>query len=108
MAMVRTIRSLLPTIAVAVSSLFVAWQIKAESPNVVFILSDDQGWGDYSFMGHPHIRTPHLDRLAKESLVLSEVMSPTRCAVPLWQQSSLVFIRISTESSAMIRHCQMS
>jgi len=38
-------------------------------PNVVFIVSDDQHWSDYSFMGHPHLRTPHLDRLARESLV---------------------------------------
>ena len=38
-------------------------------PNVVFIVSDDQHWRDYAFMGHPHVRTPHLDRLARESLV---------------------------------------
>ena len=40
-----------------------------DKPNVVFILSDDQGWGDYGFMGHPHIKTPNLDRLAGEGLV---------------------------------------
>ncbi|MEN8661673.1 MAG: sulfatase-like hydrolase/transferase [Lentimonas sp.] len=40
-----------------------------ERPNVVFILSDDQAWNDYGFMGHPHIDTPHLDKLASESLV---------------------------------------
>ena len=39
-------------------------QATAERPNVVFILSDDQGWGDYGFMGHPHLETPNLDRLA--------------------------------------------
>lgn len=38
-------------------------------PNVVFIVSDDHHWRDYAFMGHPHLRTPHLDRLARESLV---------------------------------------
>src|SRR5690606_13031013 len=32
-------------------------------PNVVLILSDDQAWGDYGFMGHPVIRTPNIDRL---------------------------------------------
>lgn len=40
-----------------------------ERPNVVFLLSDDQAWNDYGFMGHPHIDTPHLDKLANESLV---------------------------------------
>ncbi len=37
-------------------------------PNIVLIISDDQAWSDYSFMGHPHISTPHLDALAKNSL----------------------------------------
>jgi arylsulfatase A-like enzyme len=40
-----------------------------DRPNVIFLLSDDQGWGDYSMMGHPHIETPHIDRLASEGLV---------------------------------------
>jgi arylsulfatase A-like enzyme len=38
-------------------------------PNVVLIVSDDQHWHDYGFMGHAHLRTPNLDRLARESLV---------------------------------------
>ncbi len=40
-----------------------------DRPNVVFILSDDQSWDDYGFMGHPHIETPHLDQLAGEGLL---------------------------------------
>jgi len=38
-------------------------------PNIVFILSDDQAWTDYGFMGHPEIKTPYLDELARQSLV---------------------------------------
>lgn len=38
-------------------------------PNVVLIISDDHGFPDYGFMGHPHIQTPNLDRLASESLL---------------------------------------
>jgi uncharacterized sulfatase len=41
----------------------------ADQPNVVFILSDDQSWGDYGFMGHDHIETPNLDSLAKQGLL---------------------------------------
>jgi arylsulfatase A-like enzyme len=41
----------------------------AERPNVVLIISDDQGWTDYGFLGHPALRTPNLDRLARRSLV---------------------------------------
>ena len=35
-------------------------------PNVVLILADDLGYGDLSIQGHPLIRTPHIDRLARE------------------------------------------
>lgn len=46
-------------------------QAAAERPNIVLILSDDQAWGDYGFMGHPHIETPHLDKLATEGLTFT-------------------------------------
>ena len=40
-------------------------------PNILLIISDDQAWGDYSFMGHPHIETPRIDQLARESLTFT-------------------------------------
>src|SRR5262245_29513136 len=43
----------------------------AERPNVILIIADDQGWGDYGFMGHPIIETPHLDRLAETGIVFT-------------------------------------
>lgn len=43
----------------------------ATPPNVVLILSDDQGWMDHGFMGHPDVLTPNLDQLATESLVFT-------------------------------------
>lgn len=39
----------------------------AAPPNVVFIVADDMGYADYGCQGHPHVRTPHLDRLASQS-----------------------------------------
>lgn len=42
---------------------------QAGRPNVAFLLSDDQGWNDYGFMGHPHLQTPNLDQLARAGLV---------------------------------------
>ena len=47
-------------------------------PNIVLILSDDQAWTDYGFMGHETIRTPHLDKLAERSIVFERgyVTSP--------------------------------
>ncbi len=52
-------------------------------PNVIFIISDDQAWNDYGFMGHPHIKTPALDRLAAQSLVFERGYTP----VPLCRPS---------------------
>jgi len=43
--------------------------LAAAPPNVVLIISDDQAWTDYGFMGHPDIQTPHFDRLAGRSLL---------------------------------------
>ena len=58
----------------------------AERPNVVFVITDDQGYGDLSFTGNPVIRTPHLDRLAGESVWLRDYhvapsCSPTRSSL---------------------------
>src|SRR5205814_493504 len=54
----------------------------AAPPNVVILLSDDQGWTDYGFMGHPHIQTPHLDRLATQSVVFTRGYTPTSLCRP--------------------------
>ena len=45
-----------------------SWAKAEPLPNVVMILSDDQGFGDYGFMGHEMIETPSFDRLASQSL----------------------------------------
>jgi uncharacterized sulfatase len=46
------------------------------------IIGDDQGWGDYGFMGHPHIKTPHLDGLASEGLVFKRGYVPSSLCRP--------------------------
>ena len=38
----------------------------ATRPNILFIFADDWGWGDLSCHGHPYVKTPNLDRLARE------------------------------------------
>ncbi len=54
----------------------------ASPPNVILIISDDQGWGDYDFMGHPDIKTPNIDRLASQSLTFSRGYVPVSLCRP--------------------------
>lgn len=64
-------------------SLFTTLSALADTPpNVVFIISDDQHWGDYGFMGHPQIKTPHLDKLASQSLLFTRGYVPSSLCCP--------------------------
>ncbi|MFV9551385.1 sulfatase-like hydrolase/transferase [Algibacter sp. PT7-4] len=51
-------------------------------PNIVFILSDDQSWTDYGFMGDKNIETPRLDQFASESLTFKKSYVPTPLCSP--------------------------
>ena len=51
-------------------------------PNIVLILPDDHGWEDLGFMGHPVIRTPHIDKLTSESLLFTRGYVPTALCRP--------------------------
>jgi arylsulfatase A-like enzyme len=56
--------------------------VATTQPNIVMIISDDQAWNDYSFMGHPVIETPNLDQLAKQSIVFKRGYVPTALCRP--------------------------
>ncbi len=49
-------------------------------PNVILILTDDQGYGDMAFNGNKWIRTPNMDQLAQESCRLTDFHVGTTCA----------------------------
>lgn len=49
----------------------------AEKPNVLMIVADDWGWTDFGCMGHPEIRTPNLDKLAKDGAFFPNGYTPT-------------------------------
>ncbi len=51
-------------------------------PDIVYILGDDQAWSDYGFMGHSHIKTPNLDRLAREGLLYTRGYVPDSLCRP--------------------------
>jgi arylsulfatase A-like enzyme len=55
----------------------------AQRPNVIVILTDDQGWGDLSVHGNTNLSTPHIDSLARDGALFERfyvcpVCSPTR------------------------------
>jgi len=54
----------------------------AKPPNIVLIISDDQSWTDYSFMGHKTIETPNIDRLAKQSRLFKRGYVPSSLCCP--------------------------
>jgi len=69
---------------IAYLALFSCTKIKRNTtPNIVFILTDDQGWGDLSINGNSNISTPNIDNLANQGAIfdrfyVSPVCSPTR------------------------------
>jgi arylsulfatase A-like enzyme len=51
-------------------------------PNIVFILVDDLGWSDTSFMGNPVYQTPNLDKFSSEAVVFSNAYAPAANCAP--------------------------
>lgn len=55
-------------------------------PNIVFVLTDDQGYGDLACHGNPVVKTPNLDHLYEQSVRLTDfhvspTCAPTRCSL---------------------------
>ncbi|MCW1912469.1 sulfatase-like hydrolase/transferase [Luteolibacter sp. GHJ8] len=82
-------------------------------PNVVVVLIDDMGWGDFSCFGNTEAKTPNIDRLASEGLrfrqfyVNSPICSPSRCALTTgqypqrWKITSFLNNRADNERRGM-------
>jgi arylsulfatase A-like enzyme len=71
-------RAFLQTISAA--PFVLAAQQQARQPNIILVLSDDQGYGDFACLGNPVIKTPNLDRMHAESVRFTDFhVSPT-CA----------------------------
>ena len=71
----------------AVLLLIATGPLIAARPNFVLVMSDDQGWGDTGYQGHPDLKTPHLDAMAADGIRFNRfyagapVCSPTRGSV---------------------------
>ena len=55
-------------------------EIENPLPNLILIMTDDQGYGDLACHGNPFIKTPHLDKLYEESIRLTNFHVGTTCA----------------------------
>jgi arylsulfatase A-like enzyme len=73
---------LIATVCLLNAFVFSSWAM-ARQPNVVVILTDDQGWGDLGVSGNTNLRTPNIDSLARDGSTLQhfyvcQVCAPTR------------------------------
>ena len=86
----KILRSLAFILAVCTASTWItpvcAHATAAKQPNIILILTDDQGYGDVGRHGHPVLETPNLDRMYDQSVrfdhfYVSPSCSPTRAAL---------------------------
>ena len=78
------------TIIIAVLSVFTfagtLFSQEKTQPNVIIIITDDQGYGDLGITGNPHVKTPVIDKFASENIrfnnfYVSPVCAPTRSSL---------------------------
>jgi arylsulfatase A-like enzyme len=78
-----------------------------KQPNIVLIITDDQGYGDLGFTGNPHVKTPVIDKLASESIrfnqfYVSPVCAPTRASLMTGRYSLRTGVRDTYNGGAMM------
>jgi len=77
-------------------------------PNVILIITDDQGYGEISAHGHPQLKTPHMDKLHGESVRLTDfhvdpTCSPTRAALLTGRYSTRTGVWHTINGRSMMR-----
>ena len=76
-------------------------------PNIILIMTDDQGYGDLGATGNPHVKTPHIDAFAEESIrfnnfSVSPVCAPTRASLMTGRYSLRTGIRDTYNGGAIM------
>jgi len=87
---------------------FAASAQAADKPNVIFIMTDDLGYGDLGCTGNPVVKTPHIDRLAGEGVQLKNFhvhpfCSPTRAALMTGLHPSRTGVSMTTSRKDILR-----
>src|ERR1044072_5782660 len=57
-------------------------ELAPRQPNVLFILLDDLRWDALGYAGHPHVRTPNIDRIAREGVNFRNAFATTSLCSP--------------------------
>jgi len=88
-------------------------QQKETPPNVILIITDDQGYGDLGFHNNPHINTPTLDAFAEESVrftnfYVSPVCAPTRSSLMTGRYSLRTGVRDTYNGGAMMATSELT
>jgi len=79
--------------------------VSLSKPNIIYIMCDDMGYGQLGCYGQPRIKTPRIDRMAKEGLLLTDyyagtsVCAPSRCALMTGRHVGHTYIRGNKEYS---------
>jgi arylsulfatase A-like enzyme len=85
----------------------------AHHPNVVLIITDDQGYGDLGFTGNPNIKTPAIDKFARESVrfnnfYVSPVSAPTRSSLMTGRYSLRTGVRDTNNGGAIMASSEVT
>ena len=57
-----------------------ATTLAGSKPNIVLVMADDQGWGDMAYNGHPILKTPNFDAMARRDCASIASTPPRRSA----------------------------
>ena len=87
-----TRRKFLKSVSLGMAALSSPWftvsclNREKDRPNVILIITDDQGYGDFGVTGNPVIQTPNIDTMAEQSAQMSQfyvspVCAPTRACL---------------------------
>ncbi len=105
--MFKTVRFILILAACVVAAAGLIPAKASQPPNVVIIITDDQGYGDLGFTGNPHVKTPVIDSFARESIrftqfYVSPVCAPTRASLMTGRYSLRTGVRDTYQGGALM------
>lgn len=106
-------RSLIQLVTLFGTIAAAAYSVGAEKPNVLIVITDDQGYGDVAFTGNPAIKTPNIDRLRNEGLLLNNfhvdpTCAPTRSALMTGRYSDRVGVWHTVQGRSMLRRREIT